>query len=446
MIKTRKDIAFYLIGKLNNFDIEKYYQFALENQYWDQKKIQEYQNSKFKDIIQHAYDNVPYYNRLLNEYGYKPSDFKETSDLIKLPILRKDEIKKNFNDFLAKNYRQYNPVDRYTGGTTGAAFHLYNDLNSWAINWATKIRTYSWGGYEFGKDKLGVMAGGSLLPSKKGGVKNRIWRWVNNYFTMPITQMTDASLENYANILERKHIRFLRGYPSAIYTLAKYLSERNRKINISAVFSTAEMLHDHQRILIEKTFNCKCFDQYGCADGMGGANECNHHIGMHINIDTSLMNVIDNDGNEVKHNEEGEIVLTSFYDKAMPLIRYAPGDYAIKSEDKCSCGRTLPMIKKIIGRTSDLIKLSNGINLNGLSIPFEVWSDKIERFQIVQTKPNAVEVVLIKKQSYTQKDETQVLEMMNYNCGSGIDIQVKYVDNILLPESGKFRYVISLVK
>lgn len=442
---NRKDIVFYVLGKKYNFDIKKYYQFAMENQYWSNDRINDYQCARLNEIITHAYENVPYYTNLFNEYGYTPNDFREPTDLKKLPILRKETIRSNFQSFIARDFQKYHPMDRYTGGTTGAAFHLYNDINSWAINWATKIRTFSWGDYDFGNDKLGVMAGGSLLPARGTGIKNRIWRHINNYYSMPITRMDDIILSEYIRNLKKKSIKFLRGYPSAIYTLALFLEKTDSHLDLTSVFTTAEMLLPHQRQLIEERFNCKCFDQYGCADGMGGANECDKHTGLHVNIETSLMNIIDEKGNEVENDKEGEIILTSFHDKAMPLIRYAPGDLAIRSAGKCSCGRNLPLLKKIIGRTSDLIVLSNGIKLNGLSIPFEAWSEKIERFQIIQTKPDAVEVHFIKKNSFSVKDEKQVLDLMKFHCGQEIDIKIKYVDFIPLPRSGKFRYVISLL-
>lgn len=443
---NRKDIAFYLIGKKYNFNIKEYHNFVMENQYWDSNQIEKYQNERLQEIIKHSFNNVKYYNDLFNEYGLKPSDFKDKRDLKKLPILRKETINADFNSFLAKDYNKYKPIDRYTGGTTGAAFHLYNDMNSWAVNWATKMRTFSWGDYTFGKDRLAVMAGGSLLPTKKMSPKGMLWRYINNYYSMPITQMTDELLATYIQEIIKQKIKHLRGYPSAIYTLALYMKEQGIVVPLKSIFTTAEMLHPHQRLLIEERFQCKCFDQYGCADGMAGASECDHHKGLHINIETSLMEIVDSNGNEVGDNEEGEIVLTSFNDKAMPLIRYTPGDYAIRSNEKCTCGRNLPMIKKIIGRTSDLINLSNGIKLNGLSIPFEAWSDKIERFQIIQTHEDAVEVVLIKKEGFSNNDEKQVLEMMKFNCGKGINVSIKYVDSIPLPKSGKYRYVISLVK
>ena len=142
--------------------------------------------------------------------------------------------------------------------------------------------------------------------------------------------------------------------------------------------------------------------------------------------------------------EEGEIVLTSFFNYSLPFIRYAPGDYAIKHNgDTCKCGRNLPLIKKIIGRTSDIIKLSNGRFLNGLSIPLETLN--IERFQIIQTKQDEL-LIKIVKGSASKQDIDNVYKVVKYHAGEGIHTNLEVVKEIPLPRSGKFRFVISELK
>lgn len=258
--------------------------------------------------------------------------------------------------------------------------------------------------------------------------------------------MTNEIMDSYYKQMAACKINFLRGYPSAIFTFAKYLKQSGRTIPLVSVFTTAEMLHDHQRLLIEEVFCCKAFDTYGCGDGMGGANECEKHEGMHINIETSYMQIIKENGEEALPGESGEIVLTSFHDYAMPLIRYAPGDMAVKGTSACSCGRTLPMISKIIGRTSDLIELANGRKINGLSIPFETWSESIHRFQIVQTKTGQLEVNIIPKTTTTNHDIQVIKERMQFFAGEGIEVRVNKVAVIPLPKSGKMRYVVSQIE
>jgi phenylacetate-CoA ligase len=415
------------------------------NQYWSDEQVKAYQTEKLQQLVQHAYQNVPFYTRQFDKLGLKPESLMDVSDLNKLPIIRKIDVYNEFNNFLSINHDKFNPMDRSTGGTTGLAFKFYNDTRSWGLNWATKIRTFTWGGYQYGKDRVAVMAGGSLLPEGRFSTRSRLWRAINNYLVLPITVMTDEIMDGYYRTMIRQKVRFLRGYPSAIYTFAKFLSDHRRTLQLTSVFTTAEMLHGHQRLLLEQVFCCQVFDTYGCGDGMGGANECEYHEGMHINVETSIMQIVDKDGNEVGPGEIGEIVLTALHEYAMPLIRYAPGDLAIKGIKPCSCGRKLPLLTKIVGRTSDLIELSNGRKINGLSIPFEGWTDTIEKFQIVQTKLDELQINIVPKPTTSEKDIDTINKRMQFFAGEEIRIIVNKVEGIPMPKSGKMRYVVSLV-
>lgn len=440
---NRHRLVFFLLGKQYHFNMSEYLDFVRTSQYWTVKEIEDYQNLNLKKIIKHAYENVPFYKEYFRKCNIEPEDIQCIADLYKLPVIRKKDVSEHYQKFLAENYKQYHPLERSTGGTTGVAFPFYNDTRAWAINWATKMRLFQWGGYTYGKHELGVLAGGSLLPQNKLSLKNRIWRYLNNYYTMPISHMDDSIMEKYYQELKKRKVRFLRGYPTAVYSFAEYLDKHRKVLPLVSIFTTAEMLLDYHRAVIERVFQCKVFDMYGCGDGMGHACECEKHEGLHINHEASIMQIVDKQGKEVKTGEEGEIVLTSLFDYAMPFIRYAPGDMAIKAEKPCSCGRNMPLIKKIIGRTTDIIKLSNGRIINGLSIPFEVLTRELRQFQIIQTAPDEIKVLLLPKIEFRQNKIDEIKKMMDFHCGQGINISVQIVDEIPLPKSGKFRYVVS---
>lgn len=441
-----RSFLLYILGKKEGFDLSADCRFVEESQYWTDEQIRQYQEEKLYAIVSHAYNNVPYYRKMFDKLGLLPEDIKCIEDLAKLPIIRKQDVLQCPDDFMAKDFKLYHPVRHHTGGTTGKPFQYYNDRKSWALNWALKIRTFEWAGYHYGKDRLGVMAGGSLSPKQGMTLSHRVWRYVNNYYTMPITHMTPKIMDEYEHELRRQKIRFMRGYPSAITTFAEYLKSCERTLPMSAIFTTAEMLYPHQRKVIESVFGCKVYDSYGCGDGMGHAAECEQHEGLHICYENSIMQVVDGKGMQVRPGEEGEIVLTSLSDYAMPLIRYAPGDMAVLSDNKCKCGRSMPMLSKIIGRTSDSFTLSNGRIINGLSLPFEDLTEELEQFQIVQEASDQVRVLLVAKAKVSDKRVSDIEKTMRYHCGEGISIIVQQVDKIEVPVSEKFRYVISKIK
>lgn len=441
-----RNTLLYILGNKDGFNLADDCRFVNESQYWSEDQIRKYQEDKLSVIIHHAYNNVPFYKKMFDRLGLLPEDIKGIEDLSKLPIIRKQDVSENPSDFLAKSFHSYCPVHHHTGGTTGKPFQYYNDRKSWSLNWALKMRTFEWAGYHYGQDRLGVMAGGSLSPRQSLNVSHRVWRYVNNYYTMPITHMTPEIMDGYEIELKRQKIRFMRGYPSAITSFAEYLNSCNRKLPMSAIFTTAEMLYPHQRKIMELVFGCEVFDTYGCGDGMGQANECERHNGLHMCFENSIMQVVNNRGVQVKPGEEGEIVLTSLSDFAMPLIRYAPGDLAALAEKKCSCGRSMQVVSKIIGRTSDSFTLSNGRIINGLSLPFEDLTKEVEQFQIVQEAIDQIRVLLVAKKAIPEKRISSIEETMRYHCGDGISIVVEQVNEIEVPVSEKFRYVISKVK
>lgn len=445
-MSIKSKLALYLLGKKEGFNMSAMRRFVHETEAWTATDWTRYHNQHIPALIEHAYNHVPFYHQLWDKAGVNPSEIRTVEDLSKLPIIRKADLIAHFEDFKADDMYSYPMIHHHTGGTTGTPCAYYMDRYSWALNWALKMQTFEWAGYHYGEDCLGVMAGGSLTPGKKAGWKHRLWRYVNNYYSIPVTQLTDEKLEQHYQYLKAHKIKFLRGYPSTLYTLAEYIHRTHGTLPIQAVFTTAEMLLPHQRLLMEKVFTCKLYDTYGCGDGMGHATECDAHGELHVMEHCSVMQIVDANGQEVADGEEGEIILTDLYNKGFPFIRYAPGDSAIKSTTPCACGRQTKMIKTLLGRSSDNFKLANGRTLNGLSLPFEDLFDEVKQFQVVQEKIDRVVLLLVPKIDIPMERQNEWKNLLQFHCGEGIEVDVQIVDHIELPSSGKTRYVVSKVK
>lgn len=439
----RSKLALYLLGKKEGFDMNKLHQFVRETEKWNETQWQEYHREHLHKLLEHSYNHVPFYKNLMDSVKVHPNDIYSVKDLDRLPIVRKQDLIDYFEDFKADDMSNFRMIHHHTGGTTGKPCAYYMDRYSWALNWAIKMRTFEWAGYHYGDDCLGVLAGGSLIPGANSGWKHRLWRYVNNYYSMPITHLTDDILESYYNQIKKRNIQFLRGYPSAIAIFAEYICAHKEPLHLKAVFTTAEMLLPHQRQLIEKAFLCKPYDTYGCGDGMGYATECEQHNELHIYEECSIIQIVDKNGCEVKDGEEGEIVMTSLFNYGFPFIRYAPGDMAVKSEKKCPCGRHTKMIRVLKGRTSDNFKLINGNTLNALSLPFEELIDEVKQFQIVQEALDSVVLLIVPKTSISQSRLDEWKHLLEFHCGQGVHVQVKLVEDIDYPHSGKMRYIIS---
>jgi len=443
---NRSDITFLLLGKKYGFNLKKMLDFVNESQFWDKERIYNYQLTQLRKLITNAYNNVPFYRNIMKNIGMQPGDFKEIKDLKEFPVITKQTIRDNFKLFLADDFKKYNPIQRSTGGTTGIPFKYYNDSYSWALNWTTKIRTFSWGHYNFGKDTIALLKGGSMLRKGKYSLKTYIWNYLNNSYTIPIMNLTDELMDFHFMKIKKKNIQYLRGYPSSIFTFATYLKNKSISYPMKGIFTTAEMLFPYQRKVIEHVFDTGIIDCYGCGDGMAGANQCEQKNKYHINIETCYMEILLPDNNqEAKPGEEGKIVTTSLYDYAMPFIRYDTGDMAIQGNGYCSCEKTLPLLDKIIGRESDLFVLANGRILNGLSIPFENWDDKIEKFQLIQEEQDFIILKLVPTRNFQEKDEKQIMDLLKHNAGNGIRVKIEKVKSLEQTSAGKFKYIISKV-
>lgn len=438
-------LIFYLLGKKNGFDMKSNLDLVRESQYWTPEQTEAYQMRHLRLLLEHAYQHVPFYRRKFDLEGVKPSDIQSTADLYLLKPVRKKDIFLDPVAFIADNRAAFHGKKHHTGGTTGEAFAYYQDSEAWALSWALKMRTFKWGGYYFGKDRLGVMAGGSLTPQRNASFSNYLWRKACNCYSMPITHLDEATMEWYFDQLQRQHIRFLRGYPSALATFASFIRDADDYLPMKAVFTTAEVLFPHQREVMRQVFECEVYDTYGCGDGMGHATECELHQGLHVCPEVSVMQVVDDQGKPVVPGEEGEVVLTSLFDYTMPLIRYAPGDRAVLKAGSCHCGRSGMMLERIVGRASDVFKLSNGRVLNGLSIPFEDLDKDLVRFQIVQEAPDRVVVKIVPRDTANMEMVERIKQLMLHHCGEGITVEVCVVDRIEAPPSGKFRYIVSNV-
>lgn len=439
-------LIFYLLGKKNGFDMKAWRNLVQDSQFWTPERIEAYQMKQLRLLLDHAYKHVPYYKEAFDHEGIKPSDIRCTADLCRIKPIRKKDVTAHPEAFLADNRAVFRGRKHVTGGTTGEVLAYWQDDKAWALNWALKLRTFEWAGFNYGRDRLGMMAGGSLTPQRHTSFSNHLWRKVNNCFSMPISHLDEATMEAYARQLKRQQIRFLRGYPSALSTFASFLCETGKTLPMRAVFSTAEVLYPHQRALMSQAFGCEVFDTYGCGDGMGHATECEFHDGLHVCHEASIMQIVDADGHWVASGEEGEIVLTSLYDYIMPLIRYAPGDYAKLKVGGCPCGRDGLMLEHIAGRVTDSFVLPNGRILNGLSIPLEDLSSAIGQFQIVQETLDRVTVKIVPRMTTKTDVVETILRVMRHHCGEGVNVEVNIVDRIEVPPSGKFRYIVSQVE
>ena len=422
------------------------YFFSLQkNQWWSVKRLKRLQRRRLRSILKHAYNSVLYYRRMFRGKNLKPQDFCSVEDLVKLPVVTKDDIRQHFSDFIACNSKRYHPIATATGGSTGDPLRFFIDMGSAGIGAAVLWRGWGYAGYKFG-DKMAVLAGLSLVSEKKNPLRTAVKKVTKRMVAFPAINLNKEILDVYAKKMIEFEPKFIRGYPSSIYFFAAFLKEKGIDlIRPRAVLTTAEMLLPHQRKLIEDVFQCDVFDGYGAFDGGTAAFECEGHCGYHMPIGKVVMEFVDDDGNPVAEGEKGRIIATDLFNYAMPFIRYDTGDMGVYSDEECSCGRKLPLMKKILGRTTDILRFKNGSVLSGPSLTLIFKDFDIRQYQVVQTSGVSLVVNIIRGKTYSKNDTEKIYHVLKNAVGDEVTVKFEFVNHIQPTKSGKWKIVIRRV-
>ena len=422
------------------------YKFLQKSQWWSREQLEEYQLQQLSKLLNHAYENVPYYKKVFDERGLKPKDIQDFKDLQKLPFLTKEIIQDNLSDLKARNY----PADKFeyvtTGGSTGIPLGFYYEKGvSRAIEEAFMKTLWDRVGYHY-RDKCVILRGNVVKSADKG----KFWEYslFSRWLILSSYHMTDENLPKYIEKIRRFKPKFIQAYPSAITILARFMRENNIEPfpTVKAILCGSENLYQWQRELLEDVFQCRVYSWYGHTEQAVLAGECEKSTYYHIFPEYGIVEIIGKDGKPVTaENEMGEIVATGLNNFICPFIRYRTMDLAVPANGKCECGRDYPLLKKVEGRLQELVvtKDRRFITLTALIFAqhFEAFS-KVKEMQLVQEKEGEIIVKIVKTPQYSTNDEKEILSKMRRAVGNGLDINFSYVDHIPRTQRGKYRFLI----
>ncbi len=415
-----------------------------KSQWWEPSKLKQFQESRLQALIRHAYDNVPYYHKIFDNLGLKPGDIQTKDDLRKLPLLTKQLIRNNLNQLTPKNYNMRALIPYSTGGSTGEPLNFFIDRKRQAWSTAAAHRGWAWAGYQLG-DKVAYLWASPHELAGLSSLKTRIGNLLERRITLDAFNMTETTLAKYAEELRRFKPKAINAYTSAIWLLAQYLEKMGvRDIKPEAVFTSCEMLFDYQRETISRAFDCEVFDYYSGRDTTLQANECPAHSGYHLSIENAIVEFL-REGREAEPGEIGQIVLTDLSNFATPFIRYQIGDLGVPSSDRCACGRTLPLMKKVMGRVTDIITTKYGKLIYGEFFTHLFYGTTgIKQFQFIQKTKEQAALKIVKGEEFSQPELDRIIQEMIHHC-DGMRIDTEFVESIPLTASGKYRFVISEV-
>jgi len=410
-------------------------------------EIKKTQWKKLKNLLEYVYANVPYYHRVFKALNMTPRDIATPDDFRKLSLLDKEDIRNNIKNIVSSNYKIKDLIPNSTGGSTGVKLNFFNDRKRSGFVSAIVLRNDSWADLNIG-DKSAKLWGSpfdiSLQDNLKGKISNKLLRtlFLSSY------NLSEQNMFIYARKLIQYKPKIVVGYSSALYLFAKFLEESEIKgINPKSIINSAEVLYDYQRKLIESVFGCKVFNRYGCREFSTIAQECSEHLGIHINAEHVYVECLKKSGEPAAPGESGELIITDLDNYGMPFIRYRIGDIGVLSNRKCNCGRELPIIEKIEGRTFDIIVGTNGEHLGGTfwTILLRTYVEGIKQFQVVQEAKNEINIKIVIDKVFKMEYINTLKNKIYEYCGEDMRINFEIMNEIHPTKSGKFRFVVSKI-
>ncbi|MGH8798259.1 MAG: phenylacetate--CoA ligase family protein [Caldimonas sp.] len=411
-------------------------------QWWPADRLAVSNVERLRALLMDIGEYVPYYREMFRERGFQPSSVTGVADLHRLPFLTKSLIRANTG---ALKHAQSRGLSRFnTGGSSGEPLIFFIGRERVSHDVAAKWRATRWWGVDIGDPEIVVW--GSPIEL---GAQDRMRRWRDRLLRtelLPAFEMSEARLDGFVAAIRRRRPKMLFGYPSALSHIARHAEQRGTAMNdlgIEVAFVTSERLYDDQRETVARVFGCRVANGYGGRDAGFIAHECPAG-GMHITADDIVVELIGRDDQPVPAGEAGEIVVTHLATRDFPFIRYRTGDIAVLDTKACACGRGLPLLKEIQGRSTDFVVAADGTVMHGLALVYVVRDlPGVQAFKIVQESRERTCLQLVVDSGFDRSRSAAIAAGFRQRLGESVDVEIDFVPEIAPEKSGKFRYVVS---
>lgn len=424
---------------------ESVFEELLTSQWLSREEIEKYQIARLKNLLDHAYESVPFYRKRYDEHGVSPKDIKDLRDLSKLPLLTREDVRNAGSSLVSSRVAKSDLVHGHTSGTTGSPLDFYWDKNTCVYTNAVDWRQKFWGGVSYG-DPIALFLGRTIVATSKATPP--FWQLdrLHNMLWCSSFHLAEQYLPAIFNKLFAFNPVAIEGYPSTIYILARYLKAKNQFFPVKAIFTSSETLLPLQRSLIEERFVAPVFDFLGMAERVIFATQCDQQHSYHLNFEYAVNEVVDGNGDVVDNGQDGYLVGTSLVNYAMPFIRYLSNDISSINYDNCACGRMMPQLNAVTTKDEDIVVTPSGklVSSSVLTHPFKPM-DAVFESQIVQEQLDLLKIRIVRRVSYTDEDSQKLIQALKERVGNEMRIELEFVDAIARTKAGKLRWVISKV-
>lgn len=406
-----------------------------ESRSWTPEFIEQFQAEKLHEMVRHCRRCIPYYQKLLADYGLNENDFTRTDDLKKIPILDKNTVKTRWREFQKPDSRPY--AVQYTSGSTGSPLALNVNEYTYKLAMALLVDHEEYHGVPFGAPRA-TFAGRMVQTSNDMRPPFARLNRSENQMIFSSYHINNVTFQWYADALKEFSPCELIGYPSAICDLAsRYLKAGlNPDFKPTAIVTNSETLLAWQRKIIEQVFQCPVWDYYGTAEYVlfaGQEFDGSYRVNPILGITECWP--------DTEHEKIGRLIATTLTNTYMPLIRYDTGDIAEKKTSGVTSSTTLTL-NSVTGRVDDYIKAPDGRKIGRIDHIFKGLQEILEA-QVIQDHSKHCTIKIVSKNNEFHEEE-QLKRNFLSRTGGAINVTIVNVSRIDRDANGKFKSVIRL--
>ena len=397
-------------------------------------------------LLRHCRNRVPYYRERFAQAGLTMDDLANSIQaLSRVPVLTKDIIRSESDKLHSSDLRRREWHINTSGGSTGEPIRLVQDSEYDDQSKATTLTLFSRLGYELGQPIVRLWGSERDVLKGTGSRKAQFFNWLTNTTWMNAFDMSPACMRRHVLTLNRVRPGLILAYAQAAYELARFVEREGLRLEPQrAVVTSAGTLFPFMRQKIAEVFQCPVYNLYGSREVSDVACELPGMDGLWVPPWNTFVEVLDDDGTPVAPGEEGNVVVTSLSNYAMPLLRYWIGDRGALLADETPGGSGAQVLKHVSGRNVDMFrtrdeKLVDGEFFTHL-LYFRPW---VSKFQIVQRSHDEVLFKIVKSnQEPPRSDLDEIISNARVVMGPTCQIDFEFPAQLPAHPSGKYRYTI----
>ncbi|WP_417307928.1 phenylacetate--CoA ligase family protein [Devosia sp.] len=341
---------------------QQFFEMLMESQYWSPSQLVAYQREQLEQLLRHARANVPFYENRLDSV-FRPGGGIDWDRWHEIPIVTRTDMRDHRDAMLARNrprgHGDYSTIE--SSGSTGLPIKISTNRLMMLATAAIRWRAQRWHGVDWSKTYTarGGFDPDALYPDgKQTGIWGPPWdaaARAGRSFTISRRFTSEETLE----FLSRTATAYYSSVPKNVHTLALEAERLGIFASLESIFAHGEHVGADDKAAFRRVFGAACLEHYSSKEGGHMAHPCPDGPGLHVSAENLFLEIVDAEGAPCPVGVEGRVVITPFVSTIQPLIRYDQGDIAAFAPP-CSCGRVLPLLKSISGRSMAIFTHPDG--------------------------------------------------------------------------------------